>query len=86
VDPRAAAKRALRYAATFLARNGVDPAQAEVVDATLEYSDELLVEPSTLVDHAATFSQIARVTFAGPQGKEIPVEIRTALEQSSTFP
>lgn len=86
VDPRAAARRALRFAASFLARNGVDPAQAEVVDANLEYRDELLLEPSTLVDHAATFSQIARVTFAGPQGKDIPVELRTSLEQSSTFP
>lgn len=86
VDPRAAAKRALRFAAAFLARNGVDPSQAEVVDASLDYRDELLVEPGTLVDHGATFAQIARVTFAGPQGKEIPVEIRTSLEQASTFP
>ena len=86
VDPRAAARRALRFAAAFLARNGVDPAQAEVVDASLDYRDELLLEPGTLVDHAATFSQIARVTFAGAQGKEIPVELRTSLEQQSTFP
>jgi hypothetical protein len=86
VDPRAAAKRALRSAATFLARNGVDPAQAEVVDASLDYRDELVLELGTLVDHAATFSQISRVTFAGAQGKEIPVEIRTSLEQSSAFP
>ena len=76
VDPRAAARRALRFAASFLARNGVDPAQAEVVDANLDYRDELLLEPGTLVDHAATFSQIARVTFAGAQGKQIPVELR----------
>jgi len=86
VDPRAAARRALRSAAAFLARNGVDPAQAEVLDASLDYRDELLLEPATLVDHAATFSQIARVTFAGPQGNQIPVEFRTSLEQSSTFP
>ena len=86
VDPRAAARRALHFAASFLARNGVDPAQAEVVDANLEYRDELLLEPGTLVDHAASFSQIARVTFAGAQGKQIPVELRTSLEQSSTFP
>ena len=85
VDPRAAARRALRSAAAFLARNGVDPAQAEVLDANLDYRDELLLEPATLVDHAATFSQIARVTFAGPQGNQIPVELRTSLEQSSTF-
>ena len=86
VDPRAAAKRALRFAAAFLARNGVDPAQTEVLDASLDYRDELLLEPGTLVDHAATFSQTAKVIFAGPQGKEIPVELRTSLEQSSTFP
>jgi hypothetical protein len=86
VDPRAAARRALRFAASFLARNGLDPAQAEVVDASLDYRDELLLEPSTLVDHAATFSQIARVNFAGPQGNPIPVELRTSLEQSSSFP
>ena len=86
VDPRAAARRALRFAAAFLARNGVDPAQTEVLDASLDYRDELLLEPGTLVDHAATFSQVARVTFASPQGKEIPVELRISLEQSSTFP
>lgn len=86
VDPPAAARRALRFAASFLARNGVDPAQAEVVDANLDYRDELLLEPGTLVDHAASFSQIATVTFAGAQGKQIPVELRTSLEQSSTFP
>ena len=45
VDPPAAARRALRFAAAFLARNGVDPAQAEVVDANLDYRDELLLEP-----------------------------------------
>jgi hypothetical protein len=38
------------------------------------------------VDHGASFSQTAHVTFAGAQGKEIPVELRTTLEQSSTFP
>ena len=86
VNPTAAARRALRSAAVFLARNGVNPAQAEVVDATLDYRDELLLEPGTLVDHAATFSEVARVTFAGPQGNAIPVEFRSTLEQSSTFP
>jgi hypothetical protein len=86
VNPQAAARRAMRSAAAFLVRNGVNPAQAEVVDANMDYRDELLLEPSTLVDHAATFSQIARVTFAGSDGKAIPVEFRTALEQSSSFP
>ena len=86
VDPPAAARRALRFAAAFLARNGVDPYQAEVLDARLDYRDELLLEPGTLVDHGASFSQTAHVTFAGAQGKEIPVELRTSLEQSSTFP
>lgn len=86
VNPQAAARRAMRSAAAFLARNGVNPAQAEVVDATMDYRDELLLEPSTLVDHSATFTQISRVTFAGADGKPIPVEFRAALEQSSSFP
>ena len=86
VNPQAAARRALRSAAAFLARNGVNPAEAEVLDANLDYRDELLLEPSTLVDHSATFSQVARVTFAGPQGNPILVEFKTSLEQSSTFP
>src|SRR5262249_930537 len=55
VNPEAAARRALRSAAFFLARNGVNPAQAEVVDASLDYRDELLLEPGTLIDHAANF-------------------------------
>jgi len=76
----------MRSAAVFLVRNGVDPASAEVIDATLDYRDELLLEPGTLVDHAATFSETARVTFAGPRGNTIPVEFRSTLEQSSTFP
>ncbi len=86
VNPRAAARRAMRSAAAFLARNGVNPAQAEVLDASLEYRDELVVEAGTLVDHAASFSEIARVTFAGPRGDPIPVEFRSRLEQSSVFP
>jgi len=69
VNPEAAARRALRSAAFFLARNGVNPAQAEVVDASLDYRDELLLEPGTLIDHAANFSQTARVTFVGAQGQ-----------------
>ncbi|HVP61191.1 MAG TPA: hypothetical protein VMT11_11560 [Myxococcaceae bacterium] len=86
VYPREAARRALRSAAAFLVRNGVDPAEAEVLDATMEYRDELLVEPGTLVDHAASFSKTARVTFADPQGKPVPVEFQSTLEQSSAFP
>jgi len=86
VDPRAAARGALRRAAAFLARSEVNPADAEVLDATMDYQDELLVEPGTLVDHAATFSQTARVTFAGARGDAIPVEFQSTLEQSSVFP
>jgi len=85
VNPKEGARRALRSAALFLARNGVNPAEAEVLDATLEYRDELLLEP-TLVDHGATFSQTARVTFAGARGTQIPVEFRSTLVQSSEFP
>jgi hypothetical protein len=86
VDPKAAARRAMRSGAIFLARNGVNPAQAEVLNATLDYQDEILVEASTLIDHSATFSQVAKVTFVGGSGQPIPVELRTALEQSSVFP
>jgi len=86
VNPRAGAVTALRSAAAFLIRNGVDPGSAEVVDATLEYRDELLLEPGTLVDHGASFAQTARVTFARPDGQALPVEFRSTLEQSSMFP
>jgi hypothetical protein len=86
VDQQAAIRQALREAAEFLAANGVNPGDAEVLEASLDYRDELLLEPNTLVDHGATFSQIARVTFSGPRGQPIPVEFRTLLEQSSMFP
>lgn len=86
VNPRAAARRAMRSAAAFLARNGVNPAEAEVLDASLEDRDELLLEPGTLIDHAASFSETARVTFASPRGEPIPVEFRSTLEQVSAFP
>ena len=86
VDPKRAARRAMRSAALFLARNGVNPAQAEVQSATLDYKDEIVVEPRTLIDHSGTFSQTAKVSFVGASGQPIPVEFRTALEQSSAFP
>ena len=86
MDQQAAIRQALREAAEFLAANGVNPADAEVLEASLDYRDELLLEPNTLVDHGTTFSQIARVTFAGPRGQPIPVEFRTLLESSSMFP
>jgi hypothetical protein len=60
--------RAMRSAQAFLERSGVNPAEAEVLDAELDYHEELLLEPGTLVDHGARFSRITRVTFAGPQG------------------
>lgn len=78
--------RAMRSGQAFLERSGVNPAEAEVLDAELDYHEELLLEPGTLVDHGARFSRITRVTFAGPQGTPIPVEFRATLEQSSTFP
>lgn len=86
VNPRAGARRALQSAATFLVRNGVDPRSAEVADATLQYRDELLLEPATMVDHGATFAQTARVVFAGPGGQPVPVEFKSSLKQSSEFP
>lgn len=86
VVPRAAARRAMRSAAAFLARNGVDPAKAEVMDATMDYRDELVLEPDTLVDHEASFAETARVTFAGPGGQPVLVEFKSSLEQRSAFP
>jgi hypothetical protein len=80
------AESAVRSASAFLAQSGVAPADAQVVDAALEYHEEILLEPSTLVDHSASFSRIARVIFVLPQGAQVPVEFRTTLEQSSTFP
>jgi hypothetical protein len=80
------AVRAMRSAQAFLERSGVNPAETEVLDSELDYHEELLLEPGTLVDHGARFSRITRVTFAGPQGTSIPVEFRATLEQSSTFP
>ncbi len=57
-----------------------------MLDAELEYHDEILLEPGTLVHHAASFSRITRVTFGGAQGIYIPVEFRITPEQSLTFP
>ena len=76
---------AVRTASAFLAQGGLEAGDAEVVDATLEYHEEILLEPATLVDHSASFSRVSRVIFAMPQG-QVPVEFRTTLEQSSTFP
>jgi hypothetical protein len=77
---------ALRTASAFLAQSGVNPADVQVLDAALEYHYEILLEPGTLVDHSASFSRIARVIFVLPQGTQVPVEFRTTLEQTSTFP
>ena len=85
VSPQAALG-ALDAATALLEGSGVNPSQAAVVDATVKYHDEVLLETGTLVDHAASFSRVIRVTFAGPQGAQVPVEFRTRLEQSSTFP
>ena len=85
VSPQAALG-ALDAATAVLARSGVDPSQADLLDTTVDYHDEVLLEPGTLVDHAASFSRIIRVTFGGPQGAQVPVEFRTRLEQISTFP
>jgi hypothetical protein len=85
VSPQAALS-ALDAATAVLARSGVDPLQGDMLDTTVEYHDEVLLETGTLVDHAASFSRVIRVTFAGAQGAQVPVEFRTRLEQSSTFP
>ena len=85
VSPQAALP-ALDAATAFLERSGVDPSKTDVLDTTVEYHDEVLLETGTLVDHAASFSRVIRVTFAGPRGAQVPVEFRTRLEQSSTFP
>ncbi|HET6983177.1 MAG TPA: hypothetical protein VFI53_13610, partial [Myxococcaceae bacterium] len=71
---------AIRSATAFLAQTGMNPAEAEVVEASLEYHEEILLEPGTLVDHSATFSRISRVMFLS-RGMQIPVEFRTTLEQ-----
>ena len=76
---------AIRSASAFLAQTGMNPADAEVIDASVEYQEEILLEPGTLVDHAATFSRTSRVMFLS-RGMQIPVEFRTTLEQSSSFP
>jgi hypothetical protein len=64
----------------------LDLSQSALLDATVEYHDEVLLETGTLVDHAASFSRIVRVSFVGPRGVQFPVEFRTSLEQTSTFP
>jgi hypothetical protein len=86
VDSQAASRRAMRSAEAFLLRNGVNPSQTEILDTSFDAHDELQVEPSTLIDHAATFSQTSRVTFAGAKGQPIQVEFKAALEQSAVFP
>ncbi|HET9156388.1 MAG TPA: hypothetical protein VFN91_06950 [Myxococcaceae bacterium] len=85
VSPQAALP-ALDAATTVLAGSGMNPSQADLLDTTVDYHDEVLLEPGTLVDHAASFSRTIRVTFVGPQGAQVPVEFRTRLEQSSAFP
>jgi hypothetical protein len=85
VSPQAALP-ALDAATAVLAGSGVNTSQVDVLDTTVEYHDEVLLEPETLVDHAASFSRVIRVTFGGPQGAQVPVEFRTRLEQISTFP
>jgi len=80
------AGNAVRSASAFLAQTGVNPADAQLVDAALEYHEEILLEPGTLVDHSASFTRIAQVIFVLPQGTQVPVEFRTTLEQTSTFP
>jgi hypothetical protein len=77
---------ALQSASSLLAQSGMDPATTRVVDAELEYHEEILLEPGTLVDHSASFSRISRVIFVRPDGTLVPVEFRTTLEQSSRFP
>lgn len=86
VNKEEAARQAMRSAETLLIRNGVNPAEAELVDATLVFTDDLLLEPGTLVDHTASFSRTARVTLARPGGGRVRLEFRTTLEQSSAFP
>ena len=86
VNQEEAAREAMRSAETLLIQNGVNPAEAEVVDATLDFADTLLLEPATLVDHAASFSRTARVTFARPGGARLRLEFRSTLEQTSAFP
>jgi hypothetical protein len=86
VEPQAASRRAMRSGAAFLRQNGVNPATTEVLDTSFDARDELLVEPSTMIDHSATFSQTARVIFAGAKGQPIAVEFRASLEQSAVFP
>src|SRR5262249_24278430 len=86
VRSKEAARRAMGAGALFLARNGVNPAQAEVLDAPLDYQDQLLIEPATIIDHSGSFTQKAKVTFVGASGQPIPVELRTALEQTSACP
>jgi hypothetical protein len=76
----------MRSAETLLIGNGVNPAEAEVVDATVDGADTLLLEPGTLVDHAASFSRIARVTFAGRGGARMRLDFCSTLEQTSAFP
>jgi hypothetical protein len=76
----------VRTASAFLSQSGVALADAQVLDATLEFHEDILLEPGTLVDHWASFSRISRVVFVSSQGVQVPVEFRTTLEQSSTFP
>ena len=80
------ADNAVRSASAFLAQTGVAPVDTQVADAALEFHEEMLLEPGTLVDHSASFSRIARVIFVLPHGAQVPVEFRTTLEQSSSFP
>ena len=77
---------ALQSVSTLIAQSGMDPASTRIADAELEFHEEILLEPGTLVDHSASFSRVSRVIFIQPDGSLVPVEFRTSLQQSSTFP
>jgi len=81
-----AARQAIGSAENLLIQTGVDPAEVKVVEASVDFSDSLLLEPGTLVDHAASFSRIARVTLARPSGERLWLEFRSSVEQTSAFP
>jgi len=68
--------------AAYVQSQGGDPAAVKLEKADIELVDEMLVEPTTMQFHGATFSQKATITVQGPSGQ---LTVQSSLRRSSTY-
>jgi hypothetical protein len=66
----------------YVTSQGGDPAAVNLEKADVELVDEMLVEPSTLQFHGASFSQAATITVATPKGQ---LTVKSSLRRASTY-